>query len=385
MAKKDFYEVLGVKKGASDDEIKKAYRRLAMKYHPDRNAGDKEAEKHFKELNEANEVLSDPQKKAAYDQYGHAGIDPSMGGGARGGFHGGQGAQGGQGFDDLFGMFGDIFGGGRGGRGGQGQAQGRRGSDLQYNMQITLEEAVHGVTKEIQVPTYVNCKTCKGSGSKKDSGKVTCTTCHGQGVVRMQQGFFSMEQACPKCHGAGQIIKDPCEKCHGSGRERETKKLSVKIPGGVDTGDRVRLTGEGEAGEQGAPAGDLYVQVHVQDHPIFRREESDLHCEVPISFTTACLGGELEIPTLDGKVKLKIPAETQSDKVFRLRGKGVKQLRSSHVGDLLCRVLVETPVNLTKTQKELLEQFEKSLAEDGKNHNPKSTGWFDNVKKFFKG
>ena len=376
MAKKDYYEVLGVTKGASEEEIKKAYRRLAMKYHPDRNEGNKEAEAKFKEANEAYEVLSDAKKKAAYDQFGHAGVDPSMGGGA-GGFHGAQG----QGFEDLFGMFGDIFG-GRGG-GGRGQAQARRGSDLQYNMQLTLEEAVHGVTKEIQVPTYASCKTCKGSGSKKDSGKTTCSTCHGQGAIRMQQGFFSMQQTCPKCHGTGQVIKDPCEKCHGSGRERETKKLSVKIPAGVDSGDRIRLAGEGEAGEQGAPAGDLYVQMHVQEHSIFKREGSDLYCEVPVSFTMACLGGELEIPTLEGKVKLKIPAETQSDKVLRLRGKGVKQLRGNHTGDLLCRVLVETPVNLTKAQKELLQQFEKSL-EDGKNHNPKSQGWFDGVKKFFK-
>jgi molecular chaperone DnaJ len=381
MAKKDFYETLGVAKGASDEDIKKAYRRLAMKYHPDRNEGNKEAEAKFKEAKEAYEILSDPQKKALYDQYGHAGVDAAAGAGGgpgRGGFHGGGG---GQGFEDMFGMFGDIFGGGRGGRGGQAQA--RRGSDLQYNMQVTLEEAVHGVTKQINIPTYINCKTCKGSGAKKDSGKTTCGTCHGQGAVRMQQGFFSVQQTCPNCHGAGQMIKDPCDTCRGSGRQHETKKLSVKIPAGVDNGDRIRLAGEGEAGEQGAPTGDLYVQIHVQEHPMFKREESDLYCEVPISFTMACVGGELEIPTLDGKVKLKIPAETQSDKVLRLRGKGVKQLRSSHTGDLLCRVVVETPVNLTKAQKELLQQFEQSLV-DGKNHNPKSASWFDNVKKFFK-
>ena len=375
MAKRDYYEVLGVAKNASEAELKKAYRRKAMKYHPDKNSGDKAAEEKFKEANEAYEILSDSQKRSAYDQFGHAGVDPSMGGG---GFGGGQAG----GFGDVFGdIFGDIFGGG-GGRGGRRQAQ--RGADLQYNLEINLEEAVHGTTTSVNIPTLVACGTCNGSGAKKGSGKTKCGTCHGQGQVRMQQGFFSVQQTCSACHGAGEVIKDPCLSCHGQGRVQKNKRLSVKIPAGVDNGDRIRLSGEGEAGEHGAPSGDLYVQVHVRPHKIFSRNGSDLHCEVPISFTDACLGGELEVPTLDGKVKLKIPAETQSGNMFRLRGKGVKPLRGGLVGDLLCKVLVETPINLNGKQKDLLKQFKTAL-DDGKNHSPRSKSWFAGVKKFFEG
>lgn len=376
--KRDYYEVLGVAKNASEDEIKKSFRRLAMKYHPDRNPDDKEAEAKFKEAKEAYEMLSDGQKRAAYDQFGHAGVDPNAGGPGFGGFNAGGGQAG---FGDVFGdIFGDIFGNQRGGHGGGGARQAQRGADLRYMLDISLEEAVHGTTAHISVPTLVNCSGCKGTGAKKGSGKVKCHTCHGQGVIRMQQGFFSVQQTCPTCHGAGEMIKDPCPVCHGEGRMRETKKLSVKIPAGVDSGDRIRLANEGEAGENGAPAGDLYVQVRVREHEIFERDGNNLHCEVPINFVTACLGGEVEIPTLDGPVKLKIPAETQSGQQFRLRGKGVKPLRGGSLGDLLCRVQVETPVKLNSKQKELLKQFEESLNTDNQT---RSGSWFANVKRFF--
>ncbi|MDF2939578.1 MAG: chaperone protein DnaJ [Gammaproteobacteria bacterium] len=370
MSKKDFYEILGVNKGVSEEELKKAYRKLAMKYHPDKNPGNKEAEEQFKEISHAYDVLSNPQKRAAYDQYGHAGVDPSAGAG--GGF-------GGAGFGDVFGdIFGDIFGGGRG----QSRAQPQRGSDLRYSLEISLEEAVHGTTKKISFPNLSSCEPCHGSGAQKGSEKTTCSTCNGHGIVRMQQGFFSVQQTCPNCRGQGQVIKNPCPSCHGQGRVQKTKNLSVKIPAGVDNGDRIRLAGEGEAGEQGSPAGDLYVEMRVKPHAIFKRDGNDLHCELPIDFATACLGGELEIPTLDGQVKLKIPAETQSNKAFRLRGKGVKSLRGSSVGDLLCHVTVETPVNLNSDQRELLKKFQESLG-DGRKHSPQSSGWFDNVKRFF--
>ncbi|QYK00510.1 molecular chaperone DnaJ [Shewanella psychrotolerans] len=372
MSKRDYYEVLGVGRDASEREIKKAYKRLAMKFHPDRNPGDKAAETSFKEAKEAYEILTDSDKKAAYDQFGHAGVDPNRGGG--GGFGGGAD------FGDVFGdVFGDIFGGGR--RGGQRQAA--RGSDLRYNLELSLEEAVRGLTKELRIPTLAACDVCDGSGAKKGSSPTTCGTCHGQGQVQMRQGFFAVQQACPTCHGRGKIIKDPCNKCHGEGRVEKSKTLSVKIPAGVDTGDRIRLSGEGEAGEFGAPPGDLYVQVTVREHAIFVRDGNNLYCEVPISFSTAALGGEIEVPTLDGKVNLKIPSETQTGRMFRLRGKGVKSVRSHAVGDLLCKVVMETPVNLSDKQKELLREFDNTLTGSSKKHSPKAEGFFDGVKKFF--
>jgi len=370
MSKRDYYEVLGASRDASDDDLKKAFRRLAMKYHPDRNSGDsEESEVKFKEAKEAYEVLSDPNKRAAYDQYGHAGVDPSMGGGRPGGAGG---------FEDIFGdVFGDIFGGRRGG----GQ-RAYRGSDLQYNLELTLEQAVFGTEVKIHVPTMVSCTTCDGSGAKKGTSPTTCTTCGGAGQVRMQQGFFAVQQTCPQCHGRGQMISDPCPDCHGQGRKQEQKTLNVKVPAGVDTGDRIRLSGEGEAGQQGGPAGDLYVQMHVKPHDIFTRDDSDLLCEMPISIGTAALGGEIEVPTLNGKLRLKIPAETQSGKLFRMRGKGVKSVRGGATGDLLCRVHVETPVKLTSKQKDLLKQLDETLKENGK-HSPQNESWTDRMKSFF--
>lgn len=372
MAKRDYYEVLGVSRGADDAELKKAYRRLAMKYHPDRNPDDKTAEEKFKEANEAYEVLSDPSKRAAYDQYGHAGVDPQMGG-MGGGFSGGAS------FSDIFGdVFSDFFGGGaRGSRGGP-----QRGSDLRYTLELSLEEAVRGTTVTIRVPTLTSCKTCNGSGAKKGSSPTTCSTCGGIGQVRMQQGFFSVQQTCPRCHGSGKMITDPCGDCHGQGRVEEHKTLSVKVPAGVDTGDRIRLSGEGEAGTLGGPAGDLYVVVNVREHDIFQRDGRDLYCEVPISFADAALGGELEVPTLDGRVKLKIPEGTQTGKLFRLRGKGVTPVRGGAPGDLMCRVVVETPVKLDKHQRELLEEFRRSLQGDS-SHSPRASGWFEGMKRFF--
>lgn len=372
MAKRDYYEILGVSREADEREIKKAYKRLAMKYHPDRNQGDKESEDRFKEIKEAYEILTDAQKKAAYDQYGHAAFEQGGMGGA-GGFGGGAD------FSDIFGdVFGDIFGGGRRSQ------RASRGADLRYTMELTLEEAVRGVTKEIKVPTMVACDVCDGSGAKAGTKATTCPTCHGAGQVQMRQGFFAVQQTCPTCHGRGQIIQDPCNKCHGEGRVQKTKTLSVKIPAGVDTGDRIRLSGEGEAGEFGAPAGDLYVQVHVKDHPIFKREDNNLYCEVPISFTMAALGGEVEVPTLDGRVNLKIPAETQTGRMFRMRGKGVKSVRGGAVGDLMCRVVVETPVKLSDRQKELLKELEESFTGDARSkHSPKEKSFLDGVKKFF--
>lgn len=373
MAKRDFYEVLGVERGASDAELKKAYRRLAMKYHPDRSPDDKASEEKFKEANEAYEVLSDAAKRSAYDQYGHAGVDPQMGGGGGGG-------PGGANFSDIFGdVFSDFFGGG--GRGGsRGGAQ--RGSDLRYTLELDLEEAVRGTTVTIRVPTLVNCKPCDGTGAKKGTTPVTCTTCGGIGQVRMQQGFFSVQQTCPRCHGTGKMITDPCGSCHGQGRVEEHKTLSVKVPAGVDTGDRIRLTGEGEAGTMGGPSGDLYVVVNVREHAIFQRDGKHLYCEVPISFADAALGGELEVPTLDGRVKLKIPEGTQTGKMFRLRGKGVAPVRGGGAGDLMCKVAVETPVNLDRRQRELLDEFRKTLEGDS-SHSPKANGWFEGVKRFF--
>ena len=374
MSKRDYYEVLGVDKDADDKDIKKSYRRVAMKYHPDRNPDDPDAEEKFKEATEAYDVLMDSEKRQAYDQFGHAGVDSSMGGGA-GGF-------GGSNFSDIFGdVFGDIFGGG-GGRG-RGPGGPQRGSDLRYTLDISLEDAVKGTTVEIRVPTLVGCETCDGSGAKKGSTPTTCGTCGGVGQVRMQQGFFQVQQTCPTCRGRGQSISDPCTDCHGQGRVEKTKTLSVKVPPGVDTGDRIRLSGEGEAGPEGGPPGDLFVQMSVKQHPIFERDGKNLYCEVPITFVDAAIGGELEVPTLDGRVKLKIPAETQTGKLFRLRGKGVKPVRGGSVGDLLCRAVVETPVNLNKQQKEMLREFQDSLGEGGKSQSPRQTSWFEGVKSFF--
>ena len=368
MAKRDYYEILGVDKGASEKDLKKAYRRMAMKYHPDRSPDDKEAEEKFKEASEAYEILSDPQKRAAYDQYGHDAVNSQMGGAGAGGFGN---------FSDIFGdVFGDIFGGSS--RGGRGH---RRGSDLQYTLQVALEQAVKGTTAKIKVPTLVVCKTCNGSGARPGSKPITCATCGGVGQVRMQQGFFSVQQTCPTCHGQGTIIQDPCRDCHGQGRVEETKTLSVKVPPGVDNGDRIRLSGEGEAGPAGSMAGDLYVQISVKRHDIFERDGANLHCEVPISFVDAVLGGELEVPTLDGRVKLKVPAETQTGKLFRLRGKGVAPVRSNTHGDLLCRVVVETPVSLSNKQKDILREFQASLK--GKKHSPRQNTWFEGMKEFF--
>lgn len=375
MSKRDFYEVLGVSRTADTREIKKAYKRLAMKYHPDKNPGDETAADKFKEVKLAYEILTDQQKRSAYDQYGHAAFEQGAGGFGGGGF-------GGADFGDIFGdVFGDIFGGSR--RGG-GQARSTRGADLRYNMELSLEEAVRGVSKEIEVPTYVGCDVCDGSGAKKGTSPETCGTCGGHGQVQMRQGFFAVQQTCPTCHGQGKIIKEPCEKCHGHGRIQKTKTLSVKIPAGVDTGDRIRLTGEGEAGMNGAGPGDLYVQVHVREHHIFTRDGNNLYCEVPVSFAIAALGDEIEVPTLDGRVKLKIPSETQTGRMFRIRGKGVQSVRGGGVGDLICKVVVETPVNLSNKQKQLLRDFEETLSGSAaKKHKPKSEGFFDGVKKFF--
>lgn len=372
MSKRDYYEILGVEKGATDQEIKKAYRRVAMKYHPDRNPDDAEAEEKFKEAAEAYEILSDNEKREAYDRFGHAGVDPQMGGGGFGG---------GGSFSDIFGdVFGDIFGGGGGG----GRHRGpQRGADLRYNMNITLEDAVRGTTTNITIPSMEECEPCNGSGSKKGSTPVNCTTCSGTGYVRMQQGFFSVQQTCPSCRGKGKMISDPCDNCHGQGMVERQKTLSVKVPAGVDTGDRIRLSGEGEISPDGGPPGDLYVQINVQEHPIFERDGRHLYCEVPISIVDAALGGELEVPTLDGRVKLKVPAETQTGKLFRMRGKGVKPVRGGPTGDLLCRVVIETPVKLTRKQKELLEEFGDTLSEAGDKHSPRKSTWFDGVKNFF--
>ena len=371
MAKRDYYDVLGVNRDAEDDAIKKAYRKLAMKHHPDRNPDDKSSEEKFKEAKEAYEVLTDANKRAAYDRYGHAGVDPSAAAGAGAGFSS---------FADAFGdIFGDILGQGRGG----GRSSVYRGADLRYNLEITLEQAAHGTETKIRIPTYENCETCSGSGAKPGTQPKTCPTCSGHGQVRLQQGFFSIQQTCPKCHGTGKVIADPCHSCHGAGRIKKQKTLSVKIPAGVDEGDRIRLASEGEPGVNGGPPGDLYVQMQVKAHPVFQRESDDLHCEMPVSITTAALGGEIDIPTLDGTAKIKVPAETQSGKVFRLRGKGIKGVRSHATGDLLCHVVVETPVNLTEHQKELLREFETISLKDRARHNPREKSWMDKVKEFF--
>ncbi|AGO16902.1 molecular chaperone DnaJ [Glaesserella parasuis] len=373
MSKKDYYEVLGLQKGASEQEIKRAYKRLAAKHHPDKNQGSKEAEEKFKEIKEAYEVLGDNEKRAMYDQYGHQAFEHGGGAGGFGGFGGG----GFGGFEDIFS---EMFGGGFGGGGRRQRVV--RGDDLRYDLEITLEEAVRGVKKDIRIRTLVQCDTCHGSGAEAGSKVETCPHCHGSGRVRRQQGFFMTETVCPSCHGTGRKIEKPCKSCHGDGRVEKTKNLSVTIPAGVDTGNQLRLSGEGAAGENGAPAGDLYVVIHVKDHDIFVRDGSNLYCEVPISFTMAALGGEIEVPTLDGRVKLKIPAETQTGKLFRVRGKGVTSARGGYAGDLICKVIIETPVSLNEEQKELLRKLEESLEDKGQ-HRPKHEGFFKGVKNFF--
>jgi molecular chaperone DnaJ len=374
MAKRDFYEVLGVGRTATEAEIKQAYRRLAMKLHPDRNPGNAEAEAGFKEAKEAYEVLSDAEKRAAYDRFGHAGVDPSAGAG-----RGGPGFDPGNAFGDIFGdVFGDIFGGGR-----RGRSTVFRGADLRYELPLNLEQAVFGDTVNITVPSIVACDTCGGSGAKPGTTPVTCRTCDGAGQVRVTQGFFSIQQTCPACRGTGKTIEQPCGGCQGRGRVQKTKTLAVKVPPGVDSGDRIRLTGEGEAGQNGGPPGDLYVEIAVRPHELFERDGADLSCAVPVAYAVAALGGSIKVPTLGGEVTLKIPAETQSGKVFRLRGKGVKPVRAREPGDLFCRVEVETPVNLTGEQKRLLEAFNDALVAGGDRHRPRSTSWLDGVKRFF--
>jgi molecular chaperone DnaJ len=371
MSKRDYYEVLGVSRDAGDVDIKKAYRRLAMKHHPDRNEGDEESEANFKEAKEAFEILSDPTKRSTYDQFGHAGIEQSAGAGGFGGAAG---------FGDIFDtVFGDIFGNG----GARGSTRAYRGSDLRYDLTLSLEDAVRGKEVKIRVPTLINCESCKGSGSRTGAAPKTCGTCNGVGQVRMQQGFFSVQQTCPQCRGQGKTVSDPCGKCGGGGKARGHKTIAVKVPAGVDNGDRIRLSGEGEAGQSGGPPGDLYVNVVVSEHPIFSREDNNLYCEVPIDFIVAALGGELEVPTLAGRVMLKIPTETQTGKMFRMRGKGVRSVRGGGVGDLICRVVVETPVNLNKTQKDALREFGGTLAGAGRKHSPRAHSWLDGVKKFF--
>ncbi|MCD6055924.1 MAG: dnaJ 1 [Gammaproteobacteria bacterium] len=380
MANRDYYEILGVNRNASEQDLKSAYRRLAMKYHPDRNPNNKESEEKFKEAKEAYEILSDQKKRAAYDQFGHAGVQGSAGAGAAGGFHG---ANFGDIFGDIFGggdIFGDIFGAKRGGRQ---QSRQSRGADLGYELTLTLEEAVFGVTKQLDIPTLVPCEECKGSGARAGSKAEKCADCDGHGQVRLQQGFFTVQQTCSRCHGQGTVITHPCFTCQGQGRIRKKTTLSVKIPAGVDNGDRIRLSGKGEAGVHGAAPGDLYVQVQIKPHSLFERHGNDLHCEVPVSFAMAAIGGELDIPTLSGKVKLKIPAETQSGKLFRLRAKGIKPVRGSGTGDLICRIMVETPAHLSAEQKALLQQFEESLRKDEKTHHPRATAWLDGVGRFF--
>ena len=379
MAKKDFYEILGVPRNASDDDIKKAYRKLAMKYHPDRNQGDaaKAAEEKFKETKEAYEVLSDAAKRGAYDQYGHAGVDPNMRGA------GAAGAEGFGGFAEAFGdIFGDVFGGNRRGGGGR---QVFRGNDISYAMEISLEEASGGKDAQIRIPSWDDCRSCSGTGAKPGTKVVTCTTCHGNGVVQMRQGFFSVQQTCPQCRGTGKLIPEPCVACHGVGKVKAHKTLEVKIPAGIDNGMRIRSSGNGEPGTNGGPAGDLYIEIRIKKHDIFERDGDDLHCVVPISFPRAALGGEIEVPTLTGKAAIDIPEGTQAGKQFRLRGKGIKGIRSSYPGDLYCHIAVETPVKLTEAQRKLLKEFDESLKKGGAKHNPTEEGWADKLKNLFSG
>lgn len=379
--KRDYYETLGVPKNASEEEIKKAYRKLAMKHHPDRNQDDKSktAEAKFKEAKEAYEMLSDSQKRAAYDQHGFAGVDPNMRGGA--------GAEGFGGFAEAFGdIFGDVFGGARaGGSRGQGGRQVYRGGDLSYAMEVTLEEAALGKDAQIRIPSWDDCTTCHGSGAKPGTKVITCTTCHGHGQVQMRQGFFSVQQTCPTCKGTGKLIPEPCSACMGVGKTKTNKTLEVKIPAGIDDNMRIRSTGNGEPGTNGGPPGDLYIEIRLKKHAIFERDGDDLHCSVPISFTTAALGGEIDVPTLAGKAAIDIPEGTQAGKQFRLRGKGIKGVRSSYPGDLYCHISVETPVKLTEHQRKLFKELDESLKKGGAKHSPTSDSWADKLKGFFKG
>ncbi|MDR0716056.1 MAG: molecular chaperone DnaJ [Azoarcus sp.] len=379
MAKKDYYDILGIKRDASEDDIKKAYRKLAMKYHPDRNPDNKSAEEKFKEAKEAYEVLSTPQKREVYDRFGHAGVESMAAGGAGaggGGFNSGF-----ENFDDAFSdIFSNLFSGGGRGRG---RSNVYRGADLRYNLEITLEEAARGANKTIRIPTIEECPTCHGTGAKPGTQAKTCPSCGGSGQIRIQQGFFSLQQPCQQCHGSGRIIPDPCRDCGGAGRVKRQKTLEVKIPAGIDEGMRLRHVGHGEPGVNGGPPGDLYVEIHIRAHTVFEREHDDLHCEMPISFATAALGGEIEIPTLEGMARLRIPAETQSGKVFRLRSKGIKNVRNQTRGDLMCHVVVETPVNLTERQRELLREFDEISCGNADRHNPKAKSWMDKVKEFF--
>ncbi len=377
MAKRDYYEVLGVPKGASEEDIKKAYRKLAMKHHPDRNQGDgsKLAEEKFKEAKEAYEMLSDAQKRAAYDQYGHAGVDPNRGGA-------GAGAEGFGGFAEAFGdIFGDMFGQQRGRAGGGRQVY--RGSDLSYALEITLEEAARGKDAQIRIPSWDNCESCQGTGAKPGTQVKTCGTCNGNGSVQMRQGFFSVQQTCPTCRGNGKVIPEPCTACHGQGKVKRQKTLEVKIPAGIDGGMRIRSAGNGEPGTNGGPPGDLYIEIRMRKHDIFEREGDDLHCSVPISIVTAALGGEIDVPTLSGKAAIDIPEGTQTGKQFRLRGKGLKGVRSSYPGDLYCHILVETPVKLSEHQRKLLRDLEESFKKGGSKHSPTGDSWTDRLKSFF--
>ena len=377
MAKRDFYEVLGVPKNASDEEIKKAYRKHAMKHHPDRNQGDssKVAEEKFKESKEAYEMLSDPQKRAAYDQHGHAGVDPNM----RGGGAGGPG-----GFAEAFGdIFGDMFGQQRGRAGGGGGRQVFRGGDLSYAMEVTLEEAANGKDAQIRIPSWESCEPCHGVGAKPGTQVKTCATCNGVGQVQMRQGFFSVQQTCPTCRGSGKVIPEPCLACQGQGKIKKQKTLEVKIPAGIDDGMRIRSVGNGEPGTNGGPAGDLYIEIRLKKHEIFERDGDDIHCSVPISLVTAALGGELEVPTLAGKAAIDIPEGTQHGKQFRLRGKGIKGVRSSYPGDLYCHIAIETPVKLTEHQRKLLRELDESLKKGGGKHSPSGDSWTDKLKSFF--
>jgi molecular chaperone DnaJ len=381
MAKRDYYETLGVAKNASDEDIKKAYRKLAMKHHPDRNQGDgKKSEERFKEAKEAYEMLSDPAKRAAYDQYGHAGVDPNAGG-----FRGGPGAEGFGGFAEAFGdIFGDIFGGGGAGARRGGGQQVYRGADLSYAMEIALEEAAHGKDTQIRIPSWEGCETCHGSGAKPGTSAKTCSTCGGSGTVHLRQGFFSIQQTCPHCHGSGRIIPDPCPTCNGAGKVKRQKTLEVKIPAGINEGMRIRSVGNGEPGTNGGPPGDLYIEIRIKQHEIFERDGDDLHCTVPVPLTLAALGGGITVPTLAGKAEIELPEGTQHGKTFRLRGKGIKGIRSSYPGDLYCHITVETPVRLTEAQRKLMKELDESLKKGGERHSPNAKSWTDRVKDLFK-